>query len=133
MIRLILLVIAIDFIFVFMGEFESGRTGNELLRAILDRARREEIPRPKVYSHSLGLFLHQPGPLIGLPWEQAPCLPRGETELEYNMCFTMELSAESSVAEWNGQLVRCPLEEDVVYTTDGCALLDVRQTEFYLI
>ena len=28
------------------------------------------VPDPRVYSHSLGLFLHEPGPLIGLPWEQ---------------------------------------------------------------
>ena len=28
---------------------------------------------------------------------------------------------------------RLPLEEDVVFTKDGCRLIDGRQTEFYLV
>lgn len=117
----------------YMGEFRRGLTGNELLRNILLRAREEGIPTPRVYSHGLGHLLHEPGPLIGLPWEQERCEGRGDVVLEHNYAFTMELSVEGPVPEWGGQSVRMGMEEDVVYTVEGCRLLDGRQTEFYLI
>lgn len=118
---------------IFMATFRRGLTGNQLLKAILARAREEAVPNPRVYSHSLGLFLHEPGPLIGLPWEQEVCPGRGDVALEYNNTFTMELSVSGPVPEWDGQEVRMGLEEDVVFTQDGCRLIDSRQTEFYLI
>ena len=118
---------------VFMAEFKLGLTGNELLSNILTRARNEGIPNPRVYSHSLGLFLHEPGPLIGLPWEQECCPGRGDVRLEYNNSFTMELSVGGPLPEWGGQEVRMGLEEAVVFTRDGCRTLDGRQTEFYLV
>jgi len=118
---------------IFMAEFHRGQTGNQLLRHILERARREGVPSPRVYSHSLGLFLHQPGPLIGLPWEQESNPGRGDVVLEFGNAFTMELSVSGPVAEWGGQEVRLSMEEDVVYTPAGCRLLDGRQTVFHLI
>jgi len=118
---------------VFMGEFRQGLTGNELLHNILTRAREVGIPMPKVYSHNLGLFLHEPGPLIGLPWEQERCEGRGDVALEFNHTFTMELSVTDAVPEWGGQEVRFPMEQDVAFTQDGCYPVDGRQTEFYLI
>jgi len=118
---------------VFMKEFRLGISGNQLLQNILTRARAEGITTPRVYSHNLGLFLHQPGPLIGLPWEQEKALPRGEVKLEHNYAFTMELSTDGVVPEWNGQTVRCPMEEPVVFTAEGCSTLKGRQTEYYLI
>lgn len=118
---------------IFMSEFQVGLTGNELLQNILSRARRQGLINPRVYSHSLGLFLHQPGPLIGLPWEQEQALPRGETKLQYNYAFAMELSTEMAIPEWDNQIVRCSLEEPVVFTQEGCRTVSGRQTEFYLI
>ncbi|HXF64225.1 MAG TPA: M24 family metallopeptidase [Caldilineaceae bacterium] len=118
---------------IYMAEFRHGLTGNELLHNILARARREGAPGPKVYSHSVGLFLHEPGPLIGLPWEQEDCAGRGEVRLEYNSCFTMELSVTGMAPDWSHEEVRLPLEEEVVFTRQGCRPLDGRQTEFYLI
>ncbi len=118
---------------IYLAEFRHGLTGNELLHNILTRARREGVPQPRVYSHSVGLFLHEPGPLIGLPWEQERCVGRGDVRLEYDSCFTMELSVTGPVPEWGNQDVRLPLEEDVVFTRDGCRVLDGRQTSFHLI
>jgi hypothetical protein len=118
---------------VFVAEFKHGLTGNELLSNILTRARNEGIPEPRVYSHSLGLFLHEPGPLIGLPWEQERCPGRGDVKLEYNNSFTMELSVNGTFPEWGDQEIRMGLEQDVVFTRDGCRPIDGRQTEFYLI
>jgi Xaa-Pro aminopeptidase len=118
---------------VFMAEFRLGLTGNELLSNILVRAREAGIPNPRVYSHSLGLFLHEPGPLIGLPWEQQSCAGRGDVRLEHNMCFTMELSVRHRVPEWNDQEVTMALEEDVAFTRDGCRPIGDRQTELSLV
>ncbi len=118
---------------VFMAEFSRGLTGNELLKNIITRAQKEGIRDPRVYSHSLGLLLHEPGPLIGLPWEQKRCMGRGDVKLEYNESFTMELSVSGKVPEWDGQEVRMGMEEDVVFTEDGCRLIDGRQTSFYII
>ena len=118
---------------VYMAEFKRGLTGDQLLSNILNRARKEEIPTPRVYSHSLGHLLHEPGPLIGLPWEQERNEGRGDVVLEYNYAFTAELSVEGPVPEWGGQRLRFALEEDVVFTKEGCMLIDGRQTSFYLI
>lgn len=118
---------------IFMAEFRHGLTGNQLLANILTRARNEGIPSPKVYSHSLGLFLHEPGPLIGLPWEQEHCAGRGDVSLQYDYAFTMELSVGAPVPEWDGQHVRLGREEDVQFTRQGCRPIHARQTEFYLV
>lgn len=117
----------------FMESFKTGLTGDELLANILRRARAEGIPTPKVYSHSLGYYLHEPGPLIGLPWEQERNPGRGDVRLVPNTAYTMELSIEDAVPEWDNQRVRLSCEEDVCYTENGCTVMDKRQTEFYLI
>ena len=118
---------------IFMSEFKLGLTGNELLANILSEARRQGIPNPRVYSHSLGLYLHEPGPLIGLPWEQEKCPGRGDVALGYNSCFTMELAVEDVVADWDGQKVRLSLEQDVKFTERGCEPIDGIQTGFHLM
>ena len=118
---------------IFMSEFKQGLTGNEMLSNILTRARSEGVPNPRVYSHSLGLYLHEPGPLIGLPWEQERCEGRGDIRLEYNNSFTMELSVKAPIPKWDGKEVLIGLEEDVVFTREGCRCLDDRQTSLYLI
>ena len=110
-----------------------GLSGNELLSNILTRARAAGIPNPRVYSHSLGLFLHEPGPLIGLPWEQERCAGRGDVRLGYGNCFTMELSVCDRVPEWGGQEVTMSLVQDVCFTEAGCRLIDGRQTALHLV
>ena len=118
---------------VYMDEFKLGLSGNQMLHNMLERARRAGIPGAKIYSHSLGLYLHQPGPLIGLPWEQENNPGRGDVALEYNTVFTMELCIENEVPEWDGQKVRLSCEEDVSFTRTGCQPIDGIQSEFYLV
>lgn len=118
---------------IYMAGFKHGMSGNEMLRTMLETAKAKGIPNPKIYSHNLGLFLHQPGPLIGLPWDQDAKLPRGEVRLEYNSAFVMELSTEGPVPEWDNQMLRLGTEEPVLFTKDGCQTLCGRQTEYYVI
>lgn len=118
---------------IYMAAFEPGLSGNQLLQTSLQSAQRAGIPNPRIYSHSVGLFLHEPGPLIGLPWEQERCAGRGDVRLDYNSCFTMELSVRAPVVEWDGEEVQLPLEEVVVFEPTGCRPLAGRQTRFHLV
>ncbi|MFH1575146.1 MAG: M24 family metallopeptidase, partial [Acidobacteriota bacterium] len=118
---------------VFCAEFKTGLTGNELLGNMLRKARESGIPNPRIYSHSLGYFLHEPGPLIGLPWEQVNNPGRGDVKLVPMSCFTAELSITMPVPEWGGQDFRLPLEQDVVFLGERTVFLDGRQTRFHLI
>jgi len=88
---------------IFCGEFRTGLTGNELLGNMLTKAREMGIPNPRIYSHSLGYFLHEPGPLIGLPWEQVNNPGRGDVKLVPMSCFTAEMSITMPVPQWGGQ------------------------------
>jgi len=118
---------------VFVGELRTGLTGNELLNNMLTTARAEGIPQPRIYSHSLGYFLHEPGPLIGLPWEQVNNPGRGDVQLVPMSGFTVELSVTGPIAEWGGQEFRLPLEQDIIFLGDRSVFLDGRQTRFHLI
>jgi Xaa-Pro aminopeptidase len=118
---------------VLVGEFKTGLTGNELLGNMLTKARGLGIQNPRIYSHSLGYFLHEPGPLIGLPWEQVNNPGRGDVRLVPMSAFTAELSVTMPVPEWGGEDFRLPLEQDVVFLGERTAFLDGRQTGFHLI
>jgi Xaa-Pro aminopeptidase len=118
---------------VFLGEFKEGRSGNEILAAILATAKAKGIPGPRIYSHSIGLFLHEPGPLIGLPWEQVDTGVRGRVKLVPNSTFTAELSVAAPVPEWDGRELRLSQEQVVAYTSRGAYILDGRQTRFHLV
>jgi hypothetical protein len=118
---------------VFRGEFKAGLTGNEILGRALGKARELGIPGPRIYSHSLGLYLHEPGPLIGLPWEQVNNPGRGDVKLVPNSCFTAEMSVTAPVPEWGGKEFRLPLEQDVAFAGTGVFFLSGRQTAFHLI
>jgi Xaa-Pro aminopeptidase len=118
---------------VYRGEFRTGLTGNEILVNTLRKAAGLGIPGPKVYSHSLGYFLHEPGPLIGLPWEQANNPGRGDVHLVPGSCFTAEMSVTAPVPEWGGKEFRLPIEQDVAFTGGEVIFLAGRQTAFHLI
>ena len=114
-----------------MSQFQQGLTGNELLPGSSDSERR--VSRSAGIPHSLGHLLHEPGPLIGLPWQQENNPGRGDVALEHGYAFTMELSVTGKVPEWGEQDVCLPVEEDVVFTAEGCRPLHGRQEAFYLI
>jgi Xaa-Pro aminopeptidase len=118
---------------IYCSEFKTGLTGNELLGNILKKAKAQGIPKPRVYSHSLGYFLHEPGPLIGLPWEQENNAGRGDVKLVPNSCFVVELSVTTPVPEWEGKKFRLSIEQDIAFTGDGTVYLDGRQTRFHLV
>lgn len=118
---------------IFTGHWKKGLTGNEILNNALKSARDAGIGKPKIYSHSLGHFLHEPGPLMGLPWEQVNCQRRGDVTMNYNTCYTVELSVTCPVPEWNNQEVPFMLEQDAGFTENGIIFFDGRQETFHLV
>jgi hypothetical protein len=118
---------------ILVDTWELGLTGNEILTRALARAREDGIPNPKIYSHSLSHYLHEPGPLMGLPWEQTVCPGRGDVRMNFNTAYTVELSVTAPIPEWDGEEVTFAMEQDAAFTEDGPMFLDGRQTTFHLI
>jgi Xaa-Pro aminopeptidase len=116
-----------------MEEIRPGRTGNEILRASLERMRREGIDGT-VYTHPIGVHGHGAGPLIGL-WDYQEGVPgRGDAKVIPNMWYSIELQATTPVPEWDGQRVRSAQEEDMMIGADGVPRWAwKRQTEFHLV
>lgn len=111
---------------------EVGRTGNEVLRAALERARDEGL-EPMIYTHALGTHGHGAGPTIGL-WDQQDGVPgRGDYPLWPDTCYAIELNVRAPVPEWDGQVVMFALEEDAVLTRDQVRWLAGRQTQLHLV
>jgi len=114
------------------GSFQAGRTGNEILKSALERARAEGI-EATIYSHPLGLHGHGAGPSIGM-WDQQQGVPgTGDYRLGPSTCYAIELSAAVPVAEWGGAKVKIQLEEDALFDGTAVRYLDGRQTELFLI
>jgi Xaa-Pro aminopeptidase len=114
------------------AEFASGRIGNEILEAALDRCRQEGIDAT-IYSHPIGLHGHGAGPSIGLWDQQGGVAGAGEYPVYPNTAYSIELSAATQVAEWDGQVVRFMLEEEAFFDGSSLQFLDGRQTELWLI
>jgi Xaa-Pro aminopeptidase len=115
-----------------MSCFHTGVTGNEILRASREQAAGEGI-RPAIYSHPIGLHGHGAGPTIGL-WDQQDGVPgAGDYPVRANTAYSIELSVEVDIPEWQNQPVRIMLEEDAFFDGDGIEFLDGRQTDLWTI
>lgn len=101
-----------------IAEIRPGRTGNEILAAVLARLKARGITGT-LYSHPIGLNGHGAGPLIGL-WDYQDGVPgRGDAKVIPSMWFSIELQATTPVPEWGGQPVRMAQEEDAIVGADG--------------
>ena len=114
-------------------ELRPGRTGNQILRAALERMRAQRLDGT-IYSHPVGLHGHGAGPLIGR-WDAQEGVPgRGDVLVRRNSWYSIELQVTTPVPEWDGQPVRSAQEEDVVIGADGIPRWALRrQTEFHLV
>ncbi len=120
---------------IFMGEFQAGRTGNDITDTAMEKATAAGL-RPLLYTHPLGVHGHAAGPpMDARPVQSAPEGIRAEMEylLYANTAYSIEFSSTTSVPEWDGQDVRIGFEEDAIYTREGCRFIDGHQTKFYLI
>jgi Xaa-Pro aminopeptidase len=116
-----------------MEEARPGRTGNEILKSVLERMRAKAIDGT-MYSHPIGMNGHGAGPLIGL-WDYQDGVPgRGDAKVVPSMWYSIELQATTPVPEWGGQPVRMAQEEDMVIGADGRARWALkRQDKLFLV
>lgn len=120
---------------VFMGEFRTGRSGNEIVDAAMKKGEAEGL-RPLIYSHPLGVYGHAAGPpMEARPLEAAPenSRLRGEYPLHVNTVYAIEFSATTAVPEWDNADVRIGFEEDAAFTAAGCRFIDGHQVSLLLI
>lgn len=115
-----------------MEEMKVGRTGNEILAAILERGRAEGL-RPTVYSHPVGPYGHGSGTMIGMTEKQDGVPGTGEHPLFPNTVYAMEFSVAGDVPEWGGVEVSMGLEEQAVVTARGARFVDGYPRTLYLI
>ena len=118
---------------VFLSAWQEGWSGNRILAAALARAHADGLSKPMIYSHSLGHYLHEPGPLMGLPWEQGDIPGRGDVVMRPNTVYTVELNVTCPVPEWGGAEVTFMLEQDAAYAAAGARFIGGRQTSFHLV
>ncbi|MCD6407264.1 aminopeptidase P family protein [Candidatus Aerophobetes bacterium] len=112
--------------------FKTGRTGNQILKIALDKAKENGL-KPSIYTHPLGVHGHGAGPVIGL-WDQQDGVPgRGDYPLYPDTCYAIELNIKREVPEWGGQEVRMSLEEDAWWTGDNLVYLAGRQKKLHLV
>jgi hypothetical protein len=116
-----------------MDETKSGRSGNEILKSVLERMRAKGIDGT-MYSHPIGMNGHGAGPLIGL-WDYQDGVPgRGDAKVTPSMWYSIELQATTPVPEWGGQPVRMAQEEDMIIGADGRARWALRrQDKLFLV
>ena len=114
-------------------ELKPGRTGNEVLKAVLTRMTAEGIDGTE-YSHPIGLNGHGAGALVGL-WDYQDGVPgRGDHKLIPGMWYSIELQATTPVPEWNNQQVRSAQEEDVIIDAAGKVRWAFgRQSKFHIV
>lgn len=114
-----------------LEEMQIGRTGNEVLHAVLARCSAENIAA-MIYSHPLGYHGHAAGPTIGLWDQQEGVAGKGDYPLYDKTCYSIELNITQTIPEWGNQPVRIMLEEDAVLDTK-MRWLAGRQSDLHLI
>ncbi len=112
-------------------EMTLGRTGNQVLEAVLGRCAAENIDA-MIYSHPLGYHGHAAGPTIGLWDRQDGVAGKGDYPLYDKTCYAIELNITQAVPEWGNQPVRIMLEEDAVLDTQ-MRWLAGRQSTLHLV
>ncbi|SFG17274.1 MULTISPECIES: M24 family metallopeptidase [Salegentibacter] len=111
--------------------FETGKSGNQILSESLDQAREEGL-KPMIYTHPLGLYGHSAGTTIGM-WDSQDGVPgSGEYLLNENTVYAIELNTSVFLREWN-QEIRIMLEEAGFWGEGGFSYLNGRQEELILI
>jgi Xaa-Pro aminopeptidase len=116
-----------------LEEMTPGRSGNEALRAALDRMEEEGI-EGTLYSHPIGDHGHGAGPLIGR-WDSQEGVPgRGDALIRPSTWFSIELQASVPIPEWGGERASCRQEEEAYLDEEGERhWVFRRQTDFHLV
>ncbi len=116
---------------IFTSNFETGKTGNEILLKSLEQAKAEGL-EPSIYTHPLGVYGHSAGPTIGM-WDAQGGVPgAGDYPLYENTVYAIELNTTVTLPEWKKD-IRIMLEEAGFWGASGFKYVNDRQTELITI
>lgn len=116
---------------IFTGNFEVGKTGNEVLAESRAQSIAEGI-KPSIYTHPLGYYGHGAGTTLGM-WDSQGGVPyTGDYPLHANTAYSIELNAATYIEEW-GKEIRIMLEEDAFFDGKSVKYINGRQKRFLLI
>jgi hypothetical protein len=112
--------------------YAVGKPGDDALKETREQAIKEGL-KPTVYTHPIGFHGHAAGATIGLWDQQGGVKGRGDYPIEANTAWSIELSIQMDLPEWDGQEVRILLEEDGFYDGETFRYINGRQDRFHLV
>ena len=113
------------------SHFKTGISGNQILAASLEQAKREGIT-PSIYTHPIGFHGHAAGPTIGM-WDMQGGVPgAGDYAMRANTCYSIELNALHNLKGWD-KPVRVALEQNGFFNGKEFNYIDGRQTKVHII
>ena len=113
-------------------QFQTGKTGNEILAAARRAAAAEGIVA-SVYTHPLGFFGHAPGPTIGM-WDNQEETPvRGDWPLHPSTAYAIEGNVKVRRAAGDDAWVQIKLEQSAFYDGERVLYLAGRQTRWHVV
>ena len=116
---------------IFTSNFETGKTGNEVLAESLSESKAEDL-RPSIYTHPLGTYGHSSGTTLGM-WDSQGGVPiTGDYPLHVNTVYAIELNTTVTIPEWKRD-IRIMLEEAGFWGEDGFRYVNGRQTKLLTI
>lgn len=117
---------------IYMEELKPGAIGTAVKTIVEERAEQEGI-QASIYGHTQGHWVHGAGARTVFDWPER----YGDFAREpvrAGEFWSIEYSVQGEVAEWDGQTVRIPREEDAAIDADGRAFWLVGpQMELWLI
>ena len=116
---------------IFTSNFESGKTGNQILLKSLKEAKSQGL-KPSIYTHPLGSYGHSSGPTIGMWDSQGGVVGTGDYPLYPNTVYAIELNTTVNIPQWQRD-IRIMFEEAGFYGENGFRYVNGRQTELLLI
>lgn len=116
---------------IFTSNFETGKTGNAILKAALQQGQSEGY-RPVLYTHPLGTYGHSSGTTLGM-WDAQDGVPvNGDYPLHENTVYAIELNTSVNILEWKRD-IRIMLEEAGFWSENGFRYVNGRQTQLLTI
>ena len=110
---------------IFTNNFETGKTGNQVLKESLEQGKREDL-RPAIYTHPLGAYGHSSGTTLGM-WDSQVGVPvTGDYPLHENTVYAIELNTTVTISQWNKD-IRIMLEEAGYWGANGFRYVNGRQ------
>lgn len=117
---------------IILEEMVGGRSGNEILKKVVERGKNEDL-KPSMYSHPVNYFGHGSGMTIGRTENQDWLPGSGEHALYPNTTYAIEFSVSGEVPEWEGKLVRMGFEDNMIFDGEKAELVDGYPKELYII